>query len=129
MVSQSLRDPITTPTKTESAFAIAFNLSKGVFYSGIGKNSTVMDKKLLDILCCPSSKQSLHLLSSIQLENLNKAISEQTVQQLDGQKLTAPLKQALITKDQKIIYRIDDGIPVLLSEEGISTATLMGFII
>lgn len=88
-----------------------------------------MDKKLLDILCCPSSKQSLHLLSSNQLENLNKAISEQSVQQLDGQKLTAPLKQALITKDQKIIYRIDDGIPVLLSEEGISTSSLTGFII
>lgn len=88
-----------------------------------------MDKKLLDILCCPSSKQSLHLLSSHQLEWLNKAISEQTVQQLDGQKLSTPLKQALITKDQKIIYRIDDGIPVLLSEEGISTAALTGFII
>lgn len=83
-----------------------------------------MDKKLLDILCCPSSKQSLHLLSSKQLERLNKAIYEQTVVQHDGQKLSAPLKEALITKDQKIIYRIDDGIPVLLSEEGISTLTV-----
>jgi uncharacterized protein YbaR (Trm112 family) len=85
-----------------------------------------MDKKLLDILCCPSSKQALHLLSSKQLECLNKAISEQSVQQLDGQKLLTPLKQALITKDQKIIYRIDDGIPVLLSEEGISTLSIAG---
>lgn len=86
-----------------------------------------MDKKLLDILCCPNSKQSLNLLSNQQLECLNKAISEQTLLQLDGQKLSTPLKQALITKDQKTIYRIDDGIPVLLVEEGISTLSIAGW--
>ena len=86
-----------------------------------------MDKKLLDILCCPSSKQSLHLLSSAQLACLNTAIATQSVMQLDGQKLNAPLKEALITKDQKLIYRIDDGIPVLLSEEAISTLSVSGF--
>lgn len=86
-----------------------------------------MDKKLLDILCCPSSKQSLFLLSSTQLELLNSAIVAQTAIQLDGQKLTAPIKEALITKDHKLIYRIDDGIPVLLIEEAISTSTMPGF--
>ena len=86
-----------------------------------------MNKKLLDILCCPSSKQSLHLLSSTQLEQLNNAIAAQLVTQLDGQKLTTPLKEALITKDQKLIYRIDDGIPVLLSEEAISAQSVNGF--
>lgn len=86
-----------------------------------------MNKKLLDILCCPSSKQSLHLLSSTQLEQLNNAIAAQLVTQLDGQKLTTPLKEALITKDQKLIYRIDDGIPVLLSEEAISAQSVTGF--
>ena len=88
-----------------------------------------MDKKLLDILCCPSSKQSLHLLTSAQLVLLNKAIASQSVTQMDGQKLTTPLKEALITKDQKLIYRIDDGIPVLLSEEAISTLSVTGFIV
>lgn len=86
-----------------------------------------MDKKLLDILCCPSSKQSLFLLSSTQLELLNSAIAAQTAIQLDGQKLTAPIKEALITKDHKLIYRIDDGIPVLLIEEAIPTLTMPGF--
>lgn len=86
-----------------------------------------MDKKLLDILCCPSSKQSLQLLSGAQLEQLNKAIATQKVSQLDGQVLSSPLKQALITKDQKLIYRIDDGIPVLLSEEAISSLSVTGF--
>jgi uncharacterized protein YbaR (Trm112 family) len=88
-----------------------------------------MDKKLLDILCCPSSKQSLHLLSSTQQTCLNNAIATQSVTQLDGQKVSAPLKEALITKDQKLIYRIDDGIPVLLSEEAISTLSVPGFMV
>ena len=86
-----------------------------------------MNKKLLDILCCPSSKQSLHLLSSTQLEQLNNAIAAQLVTQLDGQKLTTPLKEALITKDQNLISRIDHGIPDILREEAISAQSVTGF--
>jgi uncharacterized protein YbaR (Trm112 family) len=58
---------------------------------------------------------------------LNSAIAAQSVKQLDGQQLTVPLKEALITHDQKLIYRIDDGIPVLLSEEAISSLSVPGF--
>ena len=111
----------------EFALAIAPTLSKGVFYADIGKNSTVMDKKLLDILCCPSSKQSLHLLSSAQLQSVNAAIAEKQLQQLDGRVLDVALKEALVTQDQKLIYRIEDGIPVLLSEEAISSSHIPGF--
>lgn len=85
-----------------------------------------MDKKLLDILCCPASKQPLLLLSSDQLDRMNAAISAGTAVQLDGQPVHKPLKEALITRDGKWVYRIDDGIPVLLAEEAVAAASIDG---
>ena len=35
--------------------------------------------------------------------------------------------QALVTRDRKAVYRVDDGIPVLLAEEAIATAQVDGF--
>ncbi len=32
-----------------------------------------------------------------------------------------------MTRDQRIVYRVDDGIPVLLVEEGIPTAQVADF--
>ena len=83
-----------------------------------------MDKKLLDILCCPISKQSLLPLSASRLQLLNEAIAQSRIQQQDGKVLETPLQQALISAEQKLIYRIDDGIPVLLSDEAIAARQL-----
>ena len=86
-----------------------------------------MDKKLLDILCCPASKQSLQLLPKTDLTALNAAIAEGSVKQLDGQPLKHPLNEALLTQDRKLIYRIDDGIPVLLAEEAVASSQIADF--
>ncbi len=83
-----------------------------------------MDKKLLDILCCPSSKQSISLLSKAGLAQLNEQIAAGHISQLDGQKLNQPVQEALITQDHKLIYRVDDGIPVLLAEEAIASVQI-----
>ena len=37
------------------------------------------------------------------------------------------LREALVTHDRKTVYRVDDGIPVLLVEDGIATAQVDGF--
>jgi uncharacterized protein YbaR (Trm112 family) len=37
------------------------------------------------------------------------------------------LREALITRDRKTVYRIDDGIPVLLAEDSLATAQAEGF--
>ena len=83
-----------------------------------------MAKKLLDILCCPISRQSLLPLSANRLETLNAGILRAHINQRDGGTLGHPLKQALISADGKWIYRIDDGIPVLLADEAIAAAQL-----
>ena len=86
-----------------------------------------MDKRLLDILCDPVSKTPLKLLSKTQLEILNAAIHEKSVQTTDGRSVSDEVTSGLITIDGKVIYRIDDGIPVLLADEGIGTAQFRDF--
>jgi uncharacterized protein YbaR (Trm112 family) len=114
---------MTTPIKTGFESAIALTPCKGVFYADIGKNSMVMDKKLLDILCCPASRQALLPLPSNTLAALNAGIAGGLICQQDGQIVdAAPLREALITADGKWIYRIDDGIPVLLVDEAIAAS-------
>ena len=86
-----------------------------------------MDRKLLDILCCPASKQPLALLNKAELRALNEAIAGGGLKRMDGSLQAEPLKEGLITRDHQTIYRIEDGIPVLLSDEGIATALVADF--
>ncbi len=81
-----------------------------------------MDRKLIDLLCSPDTRQPLSLLDAGGLEALNRAIAAGGVVRADGNPQTAPLREALITRDRRQVFRIDDGIPVLLAEEAIPTA-------
>lgn len=86
-----------------------------------------MDRKLLDILVCPASRQPLALLDKRGIEALNRAIAANALRRNDDTPQAEPLRDALITHDRKTAYRIDDGIPVLLVEEGIATAQVADF--
>lgn len=86
-----------------------------------------MDRKLLDILCCPTSRQPLGLLESRGLEALNTAIGAGGIKRADDSVQGAAVREALITRDRKTVYRVDDGIPVLLAEEAIATAQILDF--
>ena len=86
-----------------------------------------MDRKLLDILACPSSRQPLALLDKPALAALNQAIGQGGLLRIDGSAQSEPLREALVTRDRKLVYRIEDGIPVLLVEEAIGTAQAPGF--
>jgi uncharacterized protein YbaR (Trm112 family) len=86
-----------------------------------------VDRRLLDILCDPLSKTPLKPLSQAQLDVLNAAIRANAIQTTDGRSVADEMTSGLITIDKKVIYRIDDGIPVLLADEGIGTAQLNDF--
>ena len=86
-----------------------------------------MDRKLLDILVCPASRQPLALLEPAGLEALNRAIAAGDVKRGDDAAQAEPLREALVTRDRRTVYRVDDGIPVLLAEEAIATAQADGF--
>jgi uncharacterized protein YbaR (Trm112 family) len=84
-------------------------------------------KDLLEILVCPVTKQPLEILAAAKLARLNECIQRGRVQDAGGKKLESAVEEALITTDGKTIYRIDDGIPIMLAEEGIPTQQLDGF--
>lgn len=86
-----------------------------------------MDKRLLDILCCPVSKTPVRPLSKRELDALNDAIAAGKVDSVSGVSVRERIAEALITTDGKVIYRIEDGIPVMLPEEGIGTTQFADF--
>ena len=86
-----------------------------------------MDRKLLDLLCCPSTRQPLVMLDAQALDALNRAIATGGIKRADDSVQAEALREALITRDRKTVYRVDDGIPVLLAEEAIATAQVTDF--
>ena len=85
-----------------------------------------IDPKLLDILCCPVSKQPVFPLSEEKLAAVNSAIAAGQVIQANDVVVETPLSEGLITKNKQRIYRIDDGIPVMLEEESIAVDQIEG---
>lgn len=73
-----------------------------------------MKKNLLTILRCPVTHKGLSLMRADALAELNARIEAGDVRNRDGQPLTEPLGEALITDDGKLTYPVADGIPVLL---------------
>ena len=86
-----------------------------------------VDGKLLEILCCPVSKTPLTILRQEKLDKLNTAINNRDVLTVDGEKVTDPIQEGLITEDGKVIYPVRDDIPVLLEEKGIGTTQFQDF--
>ena len=82
--------------------------------------------ELLEILCCPRTKVPVQILSADRLAKLNEHIAKGSVKYYDGKTVDKPLDEGLITEDGQVIYRIDDGIPVMLLEQGILTEQLPG---
>ena len=83
-----------------------------------------MDKKLLAILCCPITHKGLSVVSRDMLESVNKAILEGSLTNRDGIVLDTTLKDALVTDDGKLLYPVNDGIPVLLEGESVALEQL-----
>ena len=72
-----------------------------------------VDKKLLEILCCPVSHQTLSPLPTEKLDKLNHAIGSEQVAYVDVTTVSSKIAEALLTDDGKVIYAVHDGIPVM----------------
>ncbi len=78
-----------------------------------------VDKKLLEILCCPKTKVDVLELSKTDLEAINKRVKNSELKYVSGKPVEKILQEGLITKDKKTAYRVDDEIPIMLIEMGI----------
>ena len=86
-----------------------------------------LDKRLLDILCCPESKQPVSPLTAAQLQALNRAVDAGTLVNAEGAVVKQRFDAGLVTRDGKTVYRVEDGIPVMLIDQGVATGQIEGF--
>jgi uncharacterized protein YbaR (Trm112 family) len=78
-----------------------------------------VSKELLDILVCPETKQPVRLAGPDVLERLRREVEAGRLRNRGGQPVSQPIREGLVREDGKILYPIDDGIPVMLIEESI----------
>lgn len=83
-----------------------------------------MDKRLLDIICCPATRLPLELLDAERLSQLNAAIAAGRIKNHSDREPPGPFDEALVTRDGRLAYPVRDGIPVLLEDECIDLRQL-----
>lgn len=83
-----------------------------------------LDRKLLDVLCCPISKIPVRPLNREELRRINEAITAGQLHYLDRSVIEAKLEEGLITENGERVYRVDDGIPIMLEERAIPVRSL-----
>jgi uncharacterized protein len=78
-----------------------------------------MEKRLLQILRCPVTHKGLSLARRDLIGRVNSAIDAGKISNREGRLLHEPLREALVTDDDKVLYPVADGIPVLLEGESV----------
>ena len=79
----------------------------------------VLSKELLNILACPLNKKPLQIVPKGLLKKVNEEIQRKKCYTLSDEIIKTPLTHALYEPESGTLYRIEDGIPVLLQEEAI----------
>ncbi len=75
--------------------------------------------ELLEILVCPETKQPVAMAGDELLTQLNEKIAAGKQRNRGGDKVEKPIAEGLVREDGKVLYAVDDGIPVMLIEESI----------
>jgi uncharacterized protein len=83
-----------------------------------------LDTALLDIVCCPVTRQPLQLMSASRVERANALIESGTLKSRGGRTVEERAGEWLMTRDGKLAYPVRDGIPVLLEDEGVELSQL-----
>jgi uncharacterized protein YbaR (Trm112 family) len=78
-----------------------------------------VNPELLEILVCPETKQPVKLADAELLERLTREIESGNLRNRGGDAVTKPITEGLVREDGKVLYLVDDGIPVMLIEESI----------
>jgi uncharacterized protein len=76
-------------------------------------------KDLLDILCCPETKQEISLVEGEVIDRINKKIKEGALKNRGGEILKEPIDSGLLREDRKFIYPVREDIPIMLIDEAI----------
>jgi uncharacterized protein YbaR (Trm112 family) len=75
--------------------------------------------ELLEILVCPETTQPVAPAGADLLARVNERIRDGHVRTRGGRAVSEAIAEALVREDQRVLYAVDDGIPVMLIEESI----------
>ncbi len=78
-----------------------------------------VNPELLEILVCPETKQPVAQASEDLLAKLNEEIRAERLRNRGGKRVKSEISEGLVREDGKILYPVDDDIPVMLIEESI----------
>ncbi|MBK8179443.1 MAG: hypothetical protein IPK67_11265 [Planctomycetes bacterium] len=79
-----------------------------------------IDPELLSILACPQTHQGLRMATAEELARLNARVASGKVKNQAGKPVEQAFEDGLMREDEKRIYPIRDGIPVLFIDEGVT---------
>ncbi|HEY5656213.1 MAG TPA: Trm112 family protein [Myxococcota bacterium] len=78
-----------------------------------------VNPELLEILVCPETRQPVAQADATLLARLNAEIEAGRLCNRSGAAVAKPIEEGLVREDGKVLYVVDDGIPVMLIEESI----------
>jgi uncharacterized protein YbaR (Trm112 family) len=78
-----------------------------------------VSRELLEILVCPETRQPVSEADSDLIARLNGEIEAGNLRNRGGEAVSQAIQEGLLREDGKILYPVEDGIPVMLIEESI----------
>ena len=78
-----------------------------------------VSQELLEILVCPETKQPVTPASDAVISAVNAKVEAGSLRNRGGDVVGEPIREALVREDGRILYVVDDSIPVMLVEESI----------
>lgn len=81
-----------------------------------------VNAELLEILVCPETKQPVRVAGDDVVARLNADVEAGTLRNRGGEPVAKRIEEGLLREDGKVLYVVDDGIPVMLIEESIELA-------
>ena len=79
----------------------------------------MIDAELLKILCCPETHQPLKIAEPAMIESINQKIAAGQINNRSGKPVTEKCDGGLIREDGKVLYPIQNNIPIMLTNEAI----------
>jgi uncharacterized protein YbaR (Trm112 family) len=79
----------------------------------------MIDPQLLEILCCPETRQDVAPAPDALVADLNGRVEEGTLRNRAGEPVREKMEGGLLRADGKVLYPIREDIPVMLIEEAI----------
>jgi len=79
----------------------------------------MVDKELLDMLCCPETKEDVAQADAALVDKLNRMAEAGGLKNRGGETVKEKMEAGLVRADRKFLYPIREDIPIMLIDEAI----------